>query len=173
MSGNCATGIASIARMPANVMTIETTNASRGRSMKMSEIMGSPSAPRRGLHHQFLHRLAGAHLLNAVDDHVLACLEARRDDHIGVAVGAGMHRAPLDLVLAVDDERIVAGLIDLEGRLRDDKAWLFAPLLDHRGDELAVDQQAVGVGNRRPRMISVSVVWSTCGSVRFQAPTSG
>jgi hypothetical protein len=90
--------------------------------MKMSEIMGSSSAPRRGLHHRFLHQLAGAHLLNAVDDHVLAFFEARRDDHIGVAVGAGLHRAPLDLVLAVDDERIVAGLINLEGSLRDDQA---------------------------------------------------
>src|SRR6516162_1497474 len=122
MSGNCATGIAWIARMPASVMTIETTNASRGRSMKMSEIMGSSSASRRGLHHRFLHQLAGPHLLNAVDDHVLAFFEARRDDHIGVAVGAGLHRAPLDLVLAVDDERIVAGLINLEGSLRDDQA---------------------------------------------------
>ena len=49
MSGNCATGIAVIAISPASVMTIETTKASRGRSMKTSEIIGRSYwlAPRR------------------------------------------------------------------------------------------------------------------------------
>jgi hypothetical protein len=38
MSGNCETGIEKIAISPASVMTIEITNASRGRSMNTEEI---------------------------------------------------------------------------------------------------------------------------------------
>ena len=41
MSGNCASGIAKIAISPASVMTIEMTKASRGRSMKTSEIIAA------------------------------------------------------------------------------------------------------------------------------------
>src|SRR4051794_7589759 len=41
MSGNCATGMLKIASRPASVTTIERTKASRGRSMKRPEIMGS------------------------------------------------------------------------------------------------------------------------------------
>ena len=48
MSGNCATGIAAIAMRPASVMTIEMTKASRGRSMKMSEIIVSRLPPPGG-----------------------------------------------------------------------------------------------------------------------------
>jgi len=43
ISGNCATGIWKIAMKPASVMTIDTTKASRGRSMKMPEIMAISS----------------------------------------------------------------------------------------------------------------------------------
>ncbi len=39
MSGYCASGIAKIAIRPASVITIEMTKASRGRSMKMFEII--------------------------------------------------------------------------------------------------------------------------------------
>ena len=39
ISGNCAIGIAVMAMRPASVMTIEMTKASRGRSMKMPEII--------------------------------------------------------------------------------------------------------------------------------------
>ncbi len=38
MSGNCATGSRVMAMIPASVMTIEMTKASRGRSIKTSEI---------------------------------------------------------------------------------------------------------------------------------------
>ena len=40
MSGNCATGMRSIASAPAIVMTIAMTIASRGRAMKTAEIIG-------------------------------------------------------------------------------------------------------------------------------------
>jgi hypothetical protein len=39
MSGNCATGICVMASSPASVITIDTTNANLGRSMKTLEIM--------------------------------------------------------------------------------------------------------------------------------------
>ena len=39
MSGNCATGIAVMAMMPAMVMTVEMTKASRGRRMNSDEIV--------------------------------------------------------------------------------------------------------------------------------------
>ena len=40
MSGNCATGMRSIASAPASVITIAMTMASRGRSTKTEEIIG-------------------------------------------------------------------------------------------------------------------------------------
>jgi hypothetical protein len=40
ISGNCATGIAVKAMMPASVMTMAMTKASRGRSMNRPENMG-------------------------------------------------------------------------------------------------------------------------------------
>ena len=43
MSGYCASGIAKIASRPASVITIEMTNASRGRSMNTLAIMDQPS----------------------------------------------------------------------------------------------------------------------------------
>src|SRR6476661_4830384 len=109
MSGNCATGMATIARMPASVMTIETTKASRGRSIKMSEIMSASGRRQLG----FLDHLARTHLLDAVDDHVVALVQARGDNDIGVLVLAGLDAALLDFVPAVDHQHIGAGLVDL------------------------------------------------------------
>ena len=74
ISGNCAIGIAAIAMMPASVMTMETTKASRGRSMKMPENirLSFRGTTRRR------HDLSGTHLLDALDDDLLALLEAAR-----------------------------------------------------------------------------------------------
>src|SRR5215472_7622783 len=100
MSGNCATGIAAIASMPARVMTIETTKASRGRSMKMSEIISAAGDPQ----YRFLHDLTRSHFLDAVDDDPLACAQSRGDDDVGVLFGTGLDAALLDLVPTVDDQ---------------------------------------------------------------------
>ena len=70
MSGNCATGIAASAMRPASVMTIEMTKASRGRSMKTSEINVSARRCRRS--RVACDDLAGPHLVDAVDDDLLA-----------------------------------------------------------------------------------------------------
>src|SRR5689334_713255 len=114
MSGNCATGITAMAISPARVMTMETTNASRGRSTKVAEITGS--SPLGGTHRRGLHRLARPHLLHAVDDDVLAFLESRLDDHIGLLLRAGRDPPDLSLVVAANDQHVAAGLIDLERR---------------------------------------------------------
>src|SRR4051812_39106832 len=106
--------MAMIARMPANVMTIETTKASRGRSMKMSEIMSASGRRQLG----FLHHLAGPDFLDAVDDDVLALAQARGDDDVGILVISGLDAALLDLVLVVDHQEVRAGLVDLHRGLR-------------------------------------------------------
>src|SRR5882672_2598770 len=99
ISGNCATGIWKIASRPARVMTIETTNARRGRSMKTPDIMAAGLAADPGRHDRLLHDLARPHLLDAVDDHVLAFAHARCHHDVGAEIGAGLHATLLDLVL--------------------------------------------------------------------------
>ena len=141
MSGNCATGIWQIAIRPASVMTIETTKASRGRSMKMPEIMAQPPPGRRSVA-VCLHDLAGPHLLDAVDDHLLAFLHARGHDDVGAALRAGLHAPLLDLVLVVDDQHVVAGLVDLQRRLRHHQPRRLLALADDGRHELAVGQGA-------------------------------
>src|SRR5271154_3728573 len=126
MSGNCATGIDAMAMMPASVMTMEMTKARRGRSTKMAEILASTS--RAGSHHRALHRLPGPHLLHAVDDHLLAGLEAGVDHDVGVLVGTGGEAPHLHLVVVGDDQRVVAGLIHLQRGLGDHQALLLLPL---------------------------------------------
>ena len=68
--------------------------------------------------------MPGADLLDAVDDHLVALRHARGDDDVGAAVGADLQRAPLDLVLAVDDQHVIARLVDLQRRLRHDQPRL-------------------------------------------------
>src|SRR5882724_11272807 len=108
ISGNCATGIWKIAKRPARVMTIETTNASRGRSMKMPDIMAAGLTADPGRQHRLLHDLARPHFLDAVDDHVFALAHPGGHDDVGAQVGAGLHAPLLDLVLIGDDEHVVA-----------------------------------------------------------------
>src|SRR6059058_2514794 len=100
MSGNCATGMANIARRPASVITIEITKAKRGRSMKMLEIISWPLAALGG-QGRLLHDLTRPHLLDAVDDHLVAFAQARGDDDVGVEVRPGLDAAHLHLVLSV------------------------------------------------------------------------
>lgn len=77
-----------------------------------------------------------------------ALAQARGDDDVGVLVRAGLNGALFDLVLTVDDQHIVAGLVDLQGGLRNDHTRLLLPFPNHGGDEFAVDQLALGIGDR-------------------------
>src|SRR4051794_14909141 len=110
MSGNCATGRAVRAMMPAIEMTVETTNASRGRRMKTEEmVMGSPARHgRRGRRRARRDGHALAHPLLALDDHLLAGLQALLDGKQAVARRAGLDPALLGHVLVVDHEDVGA-----------------------------------------------------------------
>ena len=57
-------------------------------------------------------------------------------------LGPGLDAALLDLVLVVDDQHVVAGLVDLQGGLRHHQPRLFLAFADDRRHELAVDQDA-------------------------------
>ena len=152
MSGNCASGIAKIAIRPASVITIETTKARRGRSMKTFEIIlaqlsrcglcGSAGGRRFARR----HRHAGPHLLDALDDHPLARLQAVPDHRLRALRGAERDPPRLHLVVLADHQHVGAGLIDLERRLRHRQHRLGRARLDPDADELAVDQQALGIG---------------------------
>src|ERR1700730_1211685 len=121
MSGNCATGIAPSASRPASEMTIEMTSASRGRWMKTDEITASPlalgwrcrSELRRDGH-------SGADTLLALNAHALAFRDDLLDHEEALAQGAEANPTLLDLVVLRNHEDIGPGLVDGDGRLRDD-----------------------------------------------------
>src|SRR6516165_9216318 len=94
-----------IAMMPASVMTIATTKASRGRSIKMPENI---SVPR---HHHRRHDLAGPHLLYALDDDQFSFLEPVGDHNFAALLGPGRHAAQLDFLRLVHEQHIAAGLV--------------------------------------------------------------
>src|SRR5258707_3351745 len=163
MSGNWATGIAEMAMSPARVMTIAMTKASRGRSTKMAEIMrlasgagrGPAGLPRGGRWSVSrclagdLNDLTRPHLLHAVDDDLIAFLDAVLYDDVGALGRPGSDPALLDLVIGSHHQHVGAGLIDLQRRLRHDEARLLLALLDHDRDELAVDELTLGIGQGR------------------------
>src|SRR5438034_5241712 len=122
MSGNCATGSRVIAMRPASVMTIEMTKASRGRSMKTSEI--TALGPLAGRQHRDRDGLSDARLLDPIDDDLLALLQPVGDDDIAPVLRPGRDPPHLDLVVGVYDQHERAGLIELQGGLRDDQARL-------------------------------------------------
>src|SRR6516164_4610972 len=124
MSGNCASGIAEMAMRPASVMTMATTMAKRGRSMKMFEniaravcslMSGSVFRNHVGRHH-----LARTHFLDAVDDDAFTLLEPVRDFNVLAVIGTGGDAPLLDFLVVADDEHIVAGLVEQHGGLRDE-----------------------------------------------------
>src|ERR1700722_17861261 len=108
MSGNCATGIAEMAMMPASVMTIAMTKARRGRSMKMAENMDSVSRRQAGR-----DDLSWTHFLHPFDDYELAVLQSVRYRHASALLGAGRDPPQPDLLRRVDHQHIAAGLVDL------------------------------------------------------------
>src|SRR5260370_731143 len=70
MSGYCAMGRPVMASAPASMMTMATTQAKIGRSMKKRDSMAEVLAARGD--DGGLHRRAGAHPLQPLDDHLLA-----------------------------------------------------------------------------------------------------
>ena len=116
MSGNCAIGICVSAISPASVMTTEMTTASRGRSMKMPDNIGSNP----GLGFGRLNDLAGPHLLDALGDDQIAGSQGLWSPISSVPDGlAGFDPPDLHLVVLVDDQHEGAGLIELHRLLRD------------------------------------------------------
>ena len=135
-------------------MTIETTKASRGRSMKMPEIMvAQPRARVRARRQQDRRPARPGPGRTFWMPSTITCspsLHARGDDDVGAALRAGLHAALLDLVLVVDDQHVVAGLVDLQRRLRHHQPRLFLAFADDGRHELAVGQGALGIGHGRP-----------------------
>src|SRR5271170_2171396 len=116
MSGYCAIGIENSARKPAMVVTTAITIASRGRSTKMAENIGS--APFEHGHRAGLDRRSGTHPLQSLDDDLLVPGQAFLDDSIRSALTAGLD-ALHDGFAVFDHEDIDAFLIRDQGRLRD------------------------------------------------------
>src|SRR5476651_2831182 len=118
MSGNWATGNAVMAMRPAIEITVEMTNASRGRRMKTDEIViGLPRLRERCGSGAGVHHHAGPHFLLALDDHLVAGLQSALDAGQSVARYAGLDRSLLDRVLVADHEDERAGLVDGDGAL--------------------------------------------------------
>jgi len=93
--------------------------------------------------------LSGPHLLYALDDHLVSLAQAGSDDHIDVAIRTGRDPALFHLVLVVDYEHVIAGLIDLQRGLWDHQTRLFLALANRDRHELAVNQLVPWVGNGR------------------------
>ena len=96
------------------------------------------------------HRYAGSRLLDALDDHLVARLEARLDHDLRAGDGAQGDAPGLHLVVAADHQHEGAGLVDLDRRLRHREHLHRLAALDSHVDELAVDQSAIGIGERGP-----------------------
>src|SRR5580692_2981856 len=108
MSGYCAIGIENSARKPAMVVTMAMTMASRGRSTKMAESIGSAPVERR--HRASLDRRTGAHPLQSFDNDQLVSGQAFLDDGIRSALTAGLD--PLHNGFAIlDHEDVDAFLV--------------------------------------------------------------
>src|SRR5437588_3343225 len=133
-----------MAMMPASVMTIATTMASRGRSMKMPENIS------RCRHEARRHKLPGAHLLDAFDDDQFPFFEAAGHNDVAIALGASRDPALLDLLFRVDHEDITAGLIEEYGGLRNQQRRLRLTALHGNADNSAWDQEMFRVRHLRP-----------------------
>src|SRR5437660_12773602 len=101
-----------MAMMPASVMTIATTMASRGRSMKVPENIS------RCRHDARRHNLPGAHLLDTLDDDQFAFFEAASHDDVAIAPGASREPALPGLPCRLTPWDITAGPIEPPGGRR-------------------------------------------------------
>src|SRR5690242_3770837 len=106
------------ARLPARTMAMAITQANTGRSMKNLASTARPllllgrdgrCSRRCGgggdcarLPGHRLHRTARAGLLQAIDDHLFAALEALADDPVGACHGPGLHGQRRHLAVLAD-----------------------------------------------------------------------
>src|SRR5262245_61876295 len=117
--GYCAIGSCVIATLPPTRMKSAMTHAKMGRSMKKRAMWAAPLAARgrsggrggcgrrgrTGLPRHRVHRRAGHHhLLEAVDDHLLAGLQAVGDEPALALGRADLDVALLRLVVGTDHE---------------------------------------------------------------------
>src|SRR4051794_29584638 len=113
MFGYCATGMTHSANAPARVMTMAMTMANFGRSMKNPESIGYCPPPLPLLAEACwpgggvrcaLTTCPGLHLLQAVDDHVLAALQPVGDDPFLVELMPDLDVLLADLVVRTDKQ---------------------------------------------------------------------
>src|SRR3979490_3422996 len=131
-----------MAMRPASVMTMATTNASRGRSMKMLENIRSGSGYDRRR-----HDLAGTHLLYPLDDDQFPFLQAVGDDDIPTLLHPERYAALPDLLRRIDQQNIAAGLVEQDGGLRNRQRRSRRTAFQRDADDSTGDQKTVRVGN--------------------------
>src|SRR5215470_14264209 len=134
-----------MAMMPASVMTMATTKASRGRSMKMPEnICSGPG------HDVRRHDLTGTYLLYPLDDDQLARLEAVGHDNVAPLLRAGRYAALLDFLSRIDQQDIAAGLIEQHGGLRNCQRRSRRTPFHDDADDSTGGQKTIRVRHLRP-----------------------
>src|SRR5882757_9322965 len=134
-----------MAMRPASVMTMATTNASRGRSMKMLENIRSGSGYDRRR-----HDLAGTHLLDPLDDDQFPFVQAVGDDDIPTLLHSEGYTALLDLLRRINQQNIAAGLVEQDGGLRNEQRRPRRAALQRDADDTAGDQDTVRVRHACP-----------------------
>src|SRR5580658_5023085 len=125
MLGNCATGRARMVREPTNTRTMEITIATMGRLIKNFDI-GLPSLAFRGKG-LGVHLHAGTHLLHALRNHVVAGLQAVRDDPLIADTVSNRYGSNTHFVLVVDNRQLVGALQLRHGTLRHKQSALLDP----------------------------------------------
>src|SRR4051794_15496627 len=147
MSGYCATGIAMKARAPAIVVITAITIASRGRSTKIADSMGSAPVDRLG-NGACAHGHPCAQTLQPLNDYELAAGEALVDDNARPAFASRLH-SPDDSLAVVGDEDIDAFLIRDQSRLRNHDLVFGFVALQSDAHKLAVGQPRFAIGKCR------------------------
>src|SRR3546814_6499333 len=88
-------------------------------------------------------------LLQALDDDLLALLEALDDRYPAALRTARANAALLGLSFLVDDAHVRPCLVDGDRRLRDDARLLGPRPLDDHADELVIHKKSLGIGYGR------------------------
>src|SRR5688572_19592753 len=121
ISGNIAIGRNGIATAPATTMTMASTEAKMGRSMKkLTNTASAPGGWRKRLH-RGLHAHPGPDLLETLDHHVLAGLHAVLDDPQRPYTCAHPNGAHLHGPVRCDHEQRRGALAFLDRGLRHDE----------------------------------------------------